>query len=409
MPAVTSDRSFAMPFPPVRLRVTFVTRCVFRGSLRALDPSVKCGQEIGVRRAKSSSSKKGEVDMRMRFVRDNDDPKLLSDLERLAGREPEVVAVEAPVDGAEDDVEGADAAAAGEPTPLDDPFVRGFVRASVHLKRYAPFYAGAAAWAATMLLIQPLGDDQATTPTAFAGTVSGTSSASQVAAVAPTSDLNADAIGAPTFEAITGASFAPTTDFDSTSEFAFDDSSSTSFDESSSTTGSSGADDTPTFDFSDDFGSEVEDGLTIVRSGYASATGGTPAEQDPAGGGLPVAVTLGNDTKRSFLALSGSGTELRLRESPEGALQPEAAVIKVCPISSDWEAERGQSINDSPTFESACSTGMRTDGIWTFDLSGFSADQLAAGLTLTPGPGTAHTFEVVLEPNPIPSVSASEG
>jgi hypothetical protein len=146
-----------------------------------------------------------------------------------------------------------------------------------------------------------------------------------------------------------------------------------------------------------------------VKSGYASATGGTPAEQDPVGGGLPVAVTLGNDNKRSFLALSGSATELRLRESPEGALQPEAAVIKLCPITSEWEAERGQSINDSPTFESACSTGMRTDGIWAFDLSGFSADQLAAGVTLTPGPGTAHTFEVVLEPNPIPSESSSEG
>lgn len=344
--------------------------------------------------------------MRMRFVRDNDDPKLLSDLERLAGREPEVVPVEAPVDGLEDDVAAADAA---PPTPLDDPFVRGFVRASVHLKRYAPFYAGAAAWAATMLLIPPLGGgDQATTPAAFAGTVSGTSSASQVTAVAPTSDLNADAIGAPTFEAITGATFAPSS-FDSTSEFAFDDSSSTSFDESSSTSGGNSADDSPTFDFGDDFGSEVEEGLTIVRSGYASATGGTPAEQDPAGGGLPVAVTLGNDTKRSFIALSGSGTELRLRESPEGALQPEAAVIKVCPLTSDWEAERGQSINDSPTFEPACSTGLRTDGIWTFDLSGFSADQLAAGLALTPGPGTAHTFEVVLEPNPIPSVSSSEG
>lgn len=338
--------------------------------------------------------------MRMRFVRDNDDPKLLSDLERLAGREPEMV----PVEAVDDDVEAA------EPTPLDDPFVRGFVRASVHLKRYAPFYAGAAAWASTMLLIQPQGgDDRASAPAAFAGTVSGTSSAAQVAAVAPTSDLNADAIGAPTFEVITGATFAPSSSFGSTSEFASDDSSSTSFDESSSTTGSSAADDAPTFDFGDDFGSDVEDGVAIVKSGYASATGGTPAEQDPAGGGLPVAVTLGNDTKRSFLALSGSATELRLRESPEGALQPEAAVIKLCPITSDWEAERGQSINDSPTFESACSTGMRTDGIWTFDLSGFSADQLAAGLTLTPGPGTAHTFEVVLEPNPVPSVSSSEG
>ena len=345
--------------------------------------------------------------MRMRFVRDNDDPKLLSDLERLAGREPEVLAVEEPVDAVDGDVDPDEAA---EPTPFDDPFVRSFVRASVHLKRYAPFYAGAAAWAATMLLIQPLGtDDQTTAPAAFAGTVSGASSASQVAAVAPTSDLNADAIGAPTFEAITGATFAPSSSFDSTSELAFDDSSSTSFDDSSSTAGSSGAGDTPTFDFGDDFGSDVDEGLTIVRSGYASATGGTPAEQDPVGGGLPVAVTLGNDTKRSFLALSGSATELRLRESPEGALQPEAAVIKLCPITSEWEAERGQSINDSPTFESACSTGMRTDGIWTFDLSGYSADQLAAGLTLTPGPGTAHTFEVVLEPNPIPSVSSSEG
>src|SRR5688572_10197642 len=90
--------------------------------------------------------------MRLKLVRDNDDPQLLSDLERLAGREP-VVVEEAPP--ADEDVEPAPEA------PFDDPFVRVFVRGSVHLKRYLPFYIGAAVWALTMLLIQPLGRDDA--------------------------------------------------------------------------------------------------------------------------------------------------------------------------------------------------------------------------------------------------------
>ena len=332
--------------------------------------------------------------MRLKLVRDNDDPKLLADLDRLAGREPAVPEV------------GPDGAPlpAAEPQPLDDPFVRRFVQVSIHLKRYLPFYAGAAVWALTMLLIQPLGSGGSGSEVAggpgFAGQSVPVATASNESAV---DDLGADAVAAPTFETITGATFGDDTSvgFDdisgSDSEFTADDSSSST---DSFTT------DTTTFTF-DDFGADEPKQLTIVRSGYASATGGTPLEQQPPNGGLPVAATAGNDSKRSFIELAGEGTQLRLKQATDGAIQPETAVIKVCVLNSaDWKAERGQALNSSPSFDPACSTGLVSDGVWTFDLSSFSASDLKRGLALTPGAGTALTFQVVFEPVPMPTEDA---
>lgn len=338
--------------------------------------------------------------MRMRFVRNNDDSALLEDLERLAGRGS---AIEVAPAGAEP----GDPVAADDPVddaadPLDDPFVLGFVRASVHLKRYAPFYLGAAAWAATMLLIQPLGagDGRPDGP-GFAGTTA------RAVPAAVSSSTGADAIAAPSFLPVAGASFAPTPTFDGFggSEFgggaAFDDDVAfPAADEGSGDfSGSPESSGDTTFDFGDNTTADRPSPLAITRSGYASATGGTPAEQDPPGGGLPIAAALGNDTKRSFVELSGDATMLRLRQARSGAVQPESAVIKACPlVSADWKAQRGQPLNGSPTFESACSTGTITDGVWTFDLGLFAPQDLAKGLALTPGAGTALTFEVVLEP-----------
>jgi hypothetical protein len=344
--------------------------------------------------------------MRMKLVRDNDDPKLLADLERLAGREP-VVPVEPEVDA-------ADAGPVGEPgtvEPLDDPFVRRFVQVSVHLKRYLPFYAGAAVWALTMLLIQPLGkgggSDVANGGPGFAGqAVPAAATASAGTAV---TDLSADAVAAPTFETVTGATFGDTSisasDLSGSSDTEFAGSDSFSGSDSSSSSDLSSTSTTITFDDSA-FGSDDAKQLTITRSGYGSITGGTPAEQAPANGGLPVAATAGQDSKRSFIALDGEGSQLRLKVSTDGALQPETAVVKLCKLTGEWKADRGQQLNSTPGYDPACSTGSVLDGVWTFDLSSFSAADRAAGLTLTPGAGTGLTFQVVFEPTPLPNESA---
>ena len=338
--------------------------------------------------------------VRMRLVRDNDDPRLLADLDRLAGREPEILD-DVPAAGAE--VAEGDGDPPVEPGPLDDTFVLRFVQVSVHVKRYLPFYIGAAAWALTMLLIQPMGDDR-DGPDDFAGrglagSTVGVAPASSGSAVA---DLNADAIGAPTFEVVTGAAFAegPGVSFDDT-EFALsgDDASTDPADAGTAEGAGATFESDEPIDFGDDEFGEEPDGFTIVRSGYASATGGTPAEQPPPDGGLPVAVTLGNDTKRSFIELAGSGATLMLKQMAEGAIQPEDAVVKACVLdSADWKAERGQSLQDSPTFAPACATGARSGDVWTFDLSSFRPEDLERGLALTGGPGTAHTFEIAFEP-----------
>ena len=364
----------------------------------ALEPEAEPAPAAEAGAAGAAASRRG----RRGVLRTNDDPKVLADLERLAGREPAVAATAGAAAATAADQAADDDAEAG---PLDDPFVRRFVQVSVHLKRYAPFYAGAAVWLLAMLLIQPVGRDDASTEVAgpaFAGTAA--ANVAPASADTAVADLNADAIGAPVFETVTGAAAF------SSGDSAFGDFSESEFSAGSTDSGSDSGSTSPSFDDSDstitfddsEFGSdEEEEGLTIVRSGYASRTGGTPLEQDPPGGALPVAVTLGNDAKRSFLELSGTGTVLRLKESPDGALQPEAAVIKACLATSDWKADRGQALDAGPTFDPACSTGSRFDGVWSFELSTFPPEELAKGLVLTGGPGTGHTFEVRLEPTPL--------
>ncbi len=217
------------------------------------------------------------------------------------------------------------------------------------------------------------------------------------------SDLNADAIAAPSFEAITGSS---TSSFDTSTEPEFTRSGQRQLLESASRRPRPRRRrTTTTVDFGSDDTSTANEAPTIVRSGYASATGGTPLEQDPGSGGLPVAATAGNDNKRSYLQLSNRVGALRLRQSADNAIQPDGAVVKLCPLDKpDWKPTRGQALSGSPTFSSACATGSRTDGIWTFDLSSFTTDEFNNGFTLTPGPGTGTTFQVVLEPTPLPPI-----
>jgi hypothetical protein len=290
--------------------------------------------------------------------------------------------------------------------PFDDPFVRGFVRASVHLKRYLPFYIGAAVWALTMLLIQPLGggksDVASVSGPGFAGQAVPAATVSDDTAVA---DLGADAIAAPTFEAVTGASFSDTSvEFEdlsgsTDSEFAGSDT-------SSSTSGSDFSSTDTTISF-DDSEFDTPKQLTITKSGYSSVTGGTPLEQPPANNALPVASTAGKDSKRSYFSLTGEGTLLMLKQTPDGNVQPETAVIKICKVTVDWKAERGSKLDPNvQEYDPSCSTGSVLDGVWSFDLSGFSEADRESGLTITPGAGTALTFQVNFDPFPEPSEGA---
>jgi hypothetical protein len=361
----------------------------------------------------------------VRLTRSNDDPKLLDDLERLARvhgdpeREPRPLSselTEAELQ-AQADAEAAAAAAADgeatEPTVLDDPFVRRFVQVSVHVKRYAPFYAGAAVWAMAMLLIQPLGGgrkdsaDLASSSTPVisrSATAPAAATAVDAAAVAPAETAT------PLFDDFGGSGASSTSSsystYDDTSSFDSSDTGSDTFastdDGSSSDTSS--FDDSEFSSFDDEATSEP---LTITASGYASATGGTPLEQDPGAGILPVAATGGNTNKRTFLRLAGDETTLILKEAADGQVRSDAGGVKACAITADWQPARGAALSAGPAYdENSCSTGVRAaDGTWTFDVSNFAPLADSKGIALTPAAGTASTFEVRFVGTAVPPAS----
>ncbi|HVM06985.1 MAG TPA: hypothetical protein VM345_00860 [Acidimicrobiales bacterium] len=305
----------------------------------------------------------------------------MRDLERLAG-EPvgdavahseggsDVVEVPAPV--AVDRAVGA--------VIIDDGFVRVVMRTSVHLRRYLPYYGAAALWAFLMLAMAPRGGDD---PAQFAGANyrgSGVPAGrvSQTTGAAPTIP--------PSFDAM-AATPGP-------SAFSY-------FDDEAFAGDASAPSEAPAFATADSLPSEfpaapyeshaTAEPLRIVKAGYSSRTGGTPLEQEPPEGGLPV-VNAGSETiKRSFIALAGHETVLRLRlvdhPSNVGAAQ---AIVRACPISVDeWQAARGATFANEPRWSSdPCARGERLDdGVWTFDLSQFGDPETWRGFTLTPGPG----------------------
>lgn len=316
----------------------------------------------------------------MRLVRSNDDPKLIADLERLAG--VEVVSL-------------ASTASSRPDVPIDDAFVRRFVQGSIHLRKYAPFYAGAGLWLGAMLLIQPLGSGRAAIADVAQPSGVRRAAAAPVAAIIPQAEP--DVAGAPVFFS-SGASRFSSDDVVASSEFSdfeepepaptFAVEPSPSFAE-------------PTNDFSSDTPTPAPPKpLAIGLTGYTSATGGTPLEQDPGDGGLPVGAAGGSDSKRSFITLTGDETVLRLKEAASGNANASGGSIKACPISTaGWTPARGKALASSPAYSSECVTGTRaTTGVWTFDLTGFAPLSIGNGFALVPGAGTALTFQVVFAP-----------
>lgn len=347
----------------------------------------------------------------MRLVRSNDDPKLIADLERLAGKADAPVPASSEVVAA--DVERL-AAVGGSAPPealIEDAFVRRFVKASVHVKKYVPFYVGGGLWLLVMLLVQPLGRGSDAPSSEVAGSRSAVaaSTSGRVAATPP----DADTAGAPVFDSFGGSSFgsddttafsdfsdpAPAETFDtssSESEFTFDDSSE-SFDSEEFET------------FEDE--PEVPDPLSVLESGYASSAAGTPLEQPPAGGGLPITIAAGTMTKYSFLRLAGDETTLSLQESQSDNVNSGTAALKMCPLTtSDWKGSPGQKMADAPKYDTGyCASGTRgSTGLWTFDLSGLAPIEGSNGFAIIPGPGTASTFQVVFKPTAVEPEPAAE-
>ena len=346
----------------------------------------------------------------LKLVRDNlEDPRVVRDLGLLAGATPDAVDELAAREASEAAAVAAFAAKfdqdiePGAPTPFADPFVRRFVIGVAHIKRYLPFYLGGAAWLGVMILIQPFGkapesvDQFASQPASLAPAAS--------SAVETTTEETTIVESAPL--AMPGDTIFDT--FDATvlapSEIPSNDSAALAVDEAASFDETEFA--------SDDF--EVEDEpkpLKIVKSGYASQTGGTALEQQPAAGGLPVAAANAENVKLSYIALTGDLSVLRLKEVPDtGAnVNAESAVVKACPLTSaDWEATRGAAMADAPEYETACATGTRSaDGVWTFDLGDYGALADHPGFALVGGPGPTASFQITFAPAALPPVDAAE-
>lgn len=351
----------------------------------------------------------------MRLARSNDDPRLLADLERLAGGgpppqpEPDPEPSAAPSTGPPAVAAGSAAAVAA----IDDSFVRRFVQGSVHLRRYAPFYAGGGLWLLTLVLIQPVGggdDGRRFAPAELAGAGAVTASASE-----PPSEP--DETAGPIFDSLGGSAFSGAT-FDMATDtgtsFGGEDfalSEPSEFTESSDDAGSDSSD-LESFESFEDF-DEAEEPVpvSIVSTGYASSTGGTPLEQEPADGGLPVTVAGGSTTRYSFLRLTGDEDTLRLRETGE-SLNHETSAVRLCPLASgDWEAGPGQAMADAPAVDESalCASGTRDgEGIWTFDLADFAPVGETNGFALVPGSGTGSTFQVVFAPVAVPPAESTE-
>ena len=343
----------------------------------------------------------------MRLVRSNDDPKLITDLERLAGIAD---APPPPVDVVTADVERLAAVSGAAPpeASIEDAFVRRFVMSSVHVKKYAPFYAAGGLWLLVMVLIQPLGRGASPVdPEVAAGRSAVPASTSAEVAAVP---ADPDVAGSPVFDTFGGSNFGA----DDTAAFS-DFGSEPSSEPSTFSESEFAFDDAPQSFDSDEFESfedeeEVPDPLTVIASGYASTTGGTPLEQAPAGGALPITIAGGNTTKYSFVRLTGDETTIRLQESSSDNVNSDMAALKMCPLTAPtWTAGPGQKMDTAPKYDTGyCASGTRTDGIWTFDLSGLAPIEGSNGFALIPGPGTASTFQVALKPTAVEPESAGE-
>jgi hypothetical protein len=358
----------------------------------------------------------------VRLARKNDDPILLRDLQRLSGRGSDTIevipasrgadgeaglAASAPTTTGNADLDAARAALAAFKGPEVPPevaalqgFEQKFVRLVLHVRRYVPFYAGAAVWLFAILLIQPMGGGSDEPSGALATSAQRPNRAVTAGVTAEDSAPPFDAFGG---SAVAGTSYAVDVSSSSSSGFTVEDDDD-SFAGSATAPSSPPGSDDETIDFGDDLttSASTPKPLSIAASGYASSTGGTPVEQDPAKGGLPVASTAGQDQKISFIRLVGDETVLRLKVSADGPNVNEAAPsVRACVLTSPFETKRGQALSAAPKWDAGrCSVARAgAGGVYEFDLSTAGPKGDGFGYVLAPSSGTAPpTFQVVFEP-----------
>ena len=332
--------------------------------------------------------------MKLPFRRDNsENPVLMQDLESLSeayrdgagGPIPNEPSLPDPVAGA----------------VIEDGYVRGFVRTAIHVRRYLPFYGVAAALALVLAVVSPITD----------GSIAPARELAQDAGLQrvnagdnDTGDEPAgEALSAPGDVTVPAFSGGPAT-FDSADSSAGDGDSGSDFTFSPSPPAGSGSGPgTPSTT-----SPPKPQPLRITASGYASVSGGTPFDIEPADGALPVSAGAGEAGRISFLKVAGDDQKLRLQEA-DGSVNGEGASVRACLTTEDWTPERGMAMDDAPAYDAGhCSTGVRdSDGLWVFDLLTF-ADTSGFGLALVPGPGTAPpTFDMAFEPKALAASAAS--
>lgn len=141
--------------------------------------------------------------------------------------------------------------------------------------------------------------------------------------------------------------------------------------------------------------------LAVVVSGWGTVTAGTPlsAQQVPPQS-LPVGKRVGQDDKRSYVRLAGSGATLRLQEDPEGSRTTTGAIsIQACRITVDnWSEGGDKPFSEVPHDPQRCVLGTRaSDGTWAFDLSAYDDRADTKGFALVPAPGSSVDFQVAFK------------
>lgn len=138
--------------------------------------------------------------------------------------------------------------------------------------------------------------------------------------------------------------------------------------------------------------------LTITARLYATLGAGTPlATQDVPDKSSPVGNRLNQEDKRSYVRLAGTATDLMLTEAPQGRETRGPALVRACQVlDADWPEGKGVALASAPKIDAgACVLGVRaSDGVWTFDLSGFANPTDTRGIALTVAPGSGVDFQV---------------
>jgi hypothetical protein len=139
--------------------------------------------------------------------------------------------------------------------------------------------------------------------------------------------------------------------------------------------------------------------LRISQSGYASRFAPTPAEQEPADGGLPVQAVAGQVVRYSYVRLNGSGTVVKLRATGVDAANSETARVQLCHITTaGWKPSRATPMSEAPKYNAECVEGHSTNTTaWTFNFGVFNPVD-PNGWAIVPITAGNATFDVTFAP-----------